>query len=893
MSEKPSYEELEQRIKVLEKKLANQDPTRERNLKRPKKAEFPSQEEINVSGINIRWDIEKGECTFETLPVAMMWVDTTLAGLMSGVQSMVGKERFALALQAEGRNSVEADWQVISQFSKFEEGFEAIANIAAVAGWGEWKLISLDKARKECRFRIKGSWEGKYQKALGVSWGSGMLAGKLAGYVSRLFSTNCWAEQTMFIAKGDQFDEFVVVPSERTIEKEIESLLLTDDATKADMAVALQNLQKEIRERKRVEEEQKELQTILSNAIEMAHLGPWEYDITNDLFTFNDYFYKIFHTTAEEVGGYKMTSDEYARRFVHPDDMPQVKAETQKAIETDDPNFNRQVEHKIIYADGTVGHITVRFFIIKDESGKTIKTYGVNQDITEHKRAEERLRDSEEKYRTLFENMMNGFALHKILVNEKEDPVDYVFLETNAAFERLTGLKRKDLIGKKVTEALPGIETDPADWIGKYGKVALTGKESRFEQYSQNLEKSYSVHAFSPQKEQFAVIFEDITERKRMEEEILRSQKLESLGILAGGIAHDFNNILTTILGNVSIARDQVAPGSEIFELLGDAKLASKRAQALTRQLLTFAKGGTPVKETASIGDTIKESSLFILRGAKSGCGFFIAEDLWPVEVDVGQISQVINNIVINANQAMPEGGIIEISAENIILKKENELQLKPGRYIRISVKDQGTGIAKKHLSKIYDPYFTTKQDGSGLGLATVYSIIKKHGGIIMAKSLLVTGTTFHIYLPASEKAVSKKRADKIIKGRGRILVMDDEESLRKVVGALLKKLGYEPGFAKDGKETIRMVKKAKKSKKPYDAVILDLTVPGGMGGKEAIKKLLKIDPEINAIVSSGYSDDPVLANFQEYGFKGIIPKPFETLSLSKVLHEVLKGEKV
>ena len=697
----------------------------------------------------------------------------------------------------------------------------------------------------------------------------------------------------MFIAKGDQFDEFVVVPSERTIEKEIESLLLTDDATKADMAVALQNLQKEIRERKRVEEEQKELQTILSNAIEMAHLGPWEYDITNDLFTFNDYFYKIFHTTAEEVGGYKMTSDEYARRFVHPDDMPQVKAETQKAIETDDPNFNRQVEHKIIYADGTVGHITVRFFIIKDESGKTIKTYGVNQDITEHKRAEERLRDSEEKYRTLFENMMNGFALHKILVNEKEDPVDYVFLETNAAFERLTGLKRKDLIGKKVTEALPGIETDPADWIGKYGKVALTGKESRFEQYSQNLEKSYSVHAFSPQKEQFAVIFEDITERKRMEEEILRSQKLESLGILAGGIAHDFNNILTTILGNVSIARDQVAPGSEIFELLGDAKLASKRAQALTRQLLTFAKGGTPVKETASIGDTIKESSLFILRGAKSGCGFFIAEDLWPVEVDVGQISQVINNIVINANQAMPEGGIIEISAENIILKKENELLLKPGRYIRISVKDQGTGIAKKHLSKIYDPYFTTKQDGSGLGLATVYSIIKKHGGIIMAKSLLVTGTTFHIYLPASEKAVSKKRADKIIKGRGRILVMDDEESLRKVVGALLKKLGYEPGFAKDGKETIRMVKKAKKSKKPYDAVILDLTVPGGMGGKEAIKKLLKIDPEINAIVSSGYSDDPVLANFQEYGFKGIIPKPFETLSLSKVLHEVLKGEKV
>jgi PAS domain S-box-containing protein len=397
MPRKATYKELEQRVKVLEKKLAKEDLTQEQHLKRTTKADFPSQQEINVSGITIRWDIEKGECTFETLPVTMMWVDSTLAGLMSGVQSMVGKERFALALQAEGRNSIETDWQVISQFSDFEEGFGAIANIAAVAGWGEWKLISLDKIKRECRFRIKGSWEGKYQKALGVCWGSGMLAGKLAGYVSRLFSTNCWAEQTVFSAKGEQFDEFVVGPSERTIEKEIEDLLLRDDATRADMAVALQNLQKEMKERERVEEEQKELQAQLSNALEMAHLGPWEYDVANDLFTFNDYFYKIFRTTAEQVGGYRMTSDEYARRFLHPDDMPLLGKETQKAIEATDPNFSRQIEHRIIYSDGAVGHVSVRFFIVKDKTGKTIKTYGVNQDITERKRSEERLRESEEK----------------------------------------------------------------------------------------------------------------------------------------------------------------------------------------------------------------------------------------------------------------------------------------------------------------------------------------------------------------------------------------------------------------------------------------------------------------------------------------------------------------
>jgi CheY-like chemotaxis protein len=282
-----------------------------------------------------------------------------------------------------------------------------------------------------------------------------------------------------------------------------------------------------------------------------------------------------------------------------------------------------------------------------------------------------------------------------------------------------------------------------------------------------------------------------------------------------------------------------------------------------------------------------------VLRGSKSRCAFSAGEDLWLAEVDIGQIGQVINNMVINANQAMPMGGIIQVAAVNLIIDDRHGLPLKPGRYIRISVTDQGMGIARNHLANIFDPYFTTKQEGSGLGLATTYSIIKKHDGHITVESQLGIGTTFDIYLPASDKIVPEKEEAKLIKGRGRILVMDDEASLRKMLGRMLKNLGYESEFAKDGAEALRMYKNVQESETPYDVVILDLTIPGGMGGTETIKKLLEIDPEVKAIVYSGYSDDPVLANFREYGFKGMMPKPFESHALGKVLHEVLTGEKV
>jgi CheY-like chemotaxis protein/anti-sigma regulatory factor (Ser/Thr protein kinase) len=305
-------------------------------------------------------------------------------------------------------------------------------------------------------------------------------------------------------------------------------------------------------------------------------------------------------------------------------------------------------------------------------------------------------------------------------------------------------------------------------------------------------------------------------------------------------------------------------------------------------QLLTFAKGGAPVKEVYSIAKILKESALFVLTGSKSKCDFSIVNNLWPVEADAGQISQVINNIVINANQAMPEGGVIQIRAENILIEERQGLPIQPGRYIMITIKDHGVGIDAKNLSKVFDPYFSTKQTGIGLGLATAYSIIKKHAGHISVNSRPGYGTTFYIYLPASGKEIQPKEEPALLTGKGKILIMDDDKYLRIMIGEMLEMLGYEAGFAKDGDEAIKLYKEAMESGKPYDAVILDLTIPGAMGGKDVIKILLEIDPEVKAIVSSGYSDDPVMSNFREYGFKGMMPKPFDDNALGKVLNDVL-----
>jgi signal transduction histidine kinase/CheY-like chemotaxis protein len=399
----------------------------------------------------------------------------------------------------------------------------------------------------------------------------------------------------------------------------------------------------------------------------------------------------------------------------------------------------------------------------------------------------------------------------------------------------------------------------------------------------------------------YSGIARDVTERKKIEEELLRAQKLESLGVLAGGIAHDFNNLLTAILGNISLVKLYGNPEGKEYKRLTEAEKASLRARDLTQQLLTFSKGGAPVKKVTFIKELIRESASFAQRGSNVKCEFSIAENLWPLEVDEGQISQVINNLVINAQQAMPQGGVIKIIAENVSRGEQtihlgstvNGIQLKEGKYVRIMVEDHGIGIPEEHLSKIFDPYFTTKQKGSGLGLAVTYSIIKNHDGYIGVESKLGVGTKLHIYIPVNDSKISELInlvKESPVEGKGRILVMDDEEIVRGVLFEMLSQIGYEVGFARDGSEAIDLYIKAKDGDKPFDVIIMDLTIAGGMGGKEAIKKLLEIDPDVRAIVSSGYSNDPVMSDYMKYGFIGVVNKPYKTEELSTTVHQVLNG---
>ena len=798
--------------------------------------------------------------------------------------------------------------------------------------------------------------------------------------------------------------------------------------------------------------------------------------------------------------------------------------------------------------DGNARNVEVHGYPIFDTEGNVIQMLEYCLDITERKRAEEALRESEEKYRSLFKNMLNGYAFCKILVDEENKPVDFTYIDVNDAFGKLTGLRKEDVIGKRVTEAIPSIKALNPEIIDIYGEVALTGNPTAFEVFFKPMDIWLTISVYSPQKGYFVASFDNITERKRVEEALIRSEqnfrnsldtsplgirivtaggellyanqaildicgyssveelksvprkqrytpesyaehqqrkekrqrgesvpsnyeisivrkdgeirhlqvfrkevlwdgktqfqvlyhditerkqaedklrksetkyrtlverlqegvhqidpegkyttlneagakilgfdspdevvgkyraidfyydlkgrqktieelrktgrfvaevrakrkdgtavwvlvnnnatldehgniagyegvfmdvteqkqleeerqkieRLESIGTLAGGIAHDFNNILTGILGNITLAERHIEPKGKAAERLLEAKKASLRAKDLTQQLLTFARGGAPIKEVASVAALLEESAMFALRGSNVKCEFSLPDNLWPIEIDKGQMSQVITNLVINADEAMPEGGILDIRAENTVIERTGVLPLPGGDYVKITVEDHGVGISKKHLGRIFDPYFTTKQKGTGLGLATVYSIIKNHDGYITVESEPGVGTTFHIYLPALKKPVTEKKeveeaVQAAFRGKKRILVMDDEGMIREMLSNTLSTAGFEVELASDGKEAIERYEKAREAGQPFGAVIMDLTIPGGMGGKEAIKRLIEIDPDVKAIVSSGYSTDPIMADFRKYGFSAVMTKPYTVGELEKTLRRMLRGKK-
>ncbi|MBW2358928.1 MAG: PAS domain S-box protein [Deltaproteobacteria bacterium] len=483
--------------------------------------------------------------------------------------------------------------------------------------------------------------------------------------------------------------------------------------------------------------------------------------------------------------------------------------------------------------------------------------------------------ESEEKFRLLAETTREA-----IITCDLDGNITYV----NKAGLELCGYSHKEALEMTITDIVPASEPDRVK--ERLAKRAVLGNkvyhyEAEFikragERIPIDVSTSLIMNHDKPSGILIAAC--DLSERKKTEEELLKIQKLESIG-------DDYNNILAVIMGNISLAQTYLEPDHKVFRVLTAAQKASEQAKNLTKRLLTFSKGGAPIKKVVPI----------------SPCEFSIPENLWPVKIDESQIGQAIYNVVVNSMEAMPEGGTLRVGADNVRIDPENDITPKEVKYLRISIEDHGTGVPEGILGKIFDPYFSTKemgaQKGMGLGLSISHSIIKRHGGVIDVVSQLGVGTTCFMYLPASEKeTINIEPAERPVKeepiaGKGRILVMDDEEMIRNICGQMLSHLGYEVVLSKDGAEAIEAYEKAMKSGKPFDVVILDLTVRGGIGGKETISKLVEIDPGVKGIVSSGYSDNPVISDCKSYGFSGAIAKPYRVDELGRALHGVIKRD--
>jgi PAS domain S-box-containing protein len=510
-------------------------------------------------------------------------------------------------------------------------------------------------------------------------------------------------------------------------------------------------------------------------------------------------------------------------------------------------------------------------------------------EIAERKRIEEKLR---EQYQFL-----------KVLINAIPSPVfhkdaDGFYQGCNGAFERYLGLSREQIVGKSDFEIAPleladkyraidlSLMADPGIHDYETSFLDATGRELNV-----IIIKTAYLKADGEVGGVIGIMV-DVTDLRKMEEEQLKMEKLESLGLLAGGIAHDFNNIITGILGNISLARIFLDPLHRSSRHLEEAEKASQRAAELAHQLLTFAKGGSPIKKTVTIRQIVDESVSFSLRGSNVEGIVEIPDTLHAVEADEGQIRQAFGNIILNAMQSMPGGGTLMISAEDCKVDENSGLVLNPGEYVKISFSDQGCGITEENRNKIFDPYFTTKRDGTGLGLSSTYSIIKRHGGCIDVQSVAGEGTTFTCFLPSTNATLPGHHSDEdsfavAEHGGGSVLVMDDEEMIRMIAAEMLEYLGYNATTCTTGEEAISLYRAANDSGSPFFAVIMDLTIPGGMGGKEAAQKILEFDPGARLIVSSGYSVDPVMANFGKYGFRGAVIKPYEAMEISNVLRAV------
>jgi two-component system cell cycle sensor histidine kinase/response regulator CckA len=898
MIQKPTYEELEQRIRELEIKLTGHKSSEEIQPGPPHEPKpmlqsgaFKKEDRIEVSDIDIQWDTSQGLCTFENLPVAMMWIGTTLAGFMSGVQAMVGTERFGLALQSEGRKSVEADWEIISQFADFFEGFRAIANIAAVAGWGNWELILLDEKQKRCRVKVRNSWEGLYQKALRVCWGSGMLAGKMAGYCSKHFGTNCWADQRKFIAKGDEFDEFLIAPSERTVEEEIENLLGTDEATRADMAVALEKLKKEISVRERAEKTLRESEEKYRRLVDLSFEGIAIHCEGKIVY--------INNTGAELIGAGSPQNiiGKPVLDFVHPDYRDSV-IKKMRTIAAKGIGASID-EERFIGIDGRELTMEVTGVPVDYQGKPAIQA--VFRDITDLKLKEKALSESERHYRLLIENIPT------VAWVTRQDGRT-VFISSNV--EKVYGFTTDEVLasGNKlwygrihpddrdhVKEAFRSLFDQKVQYNVEYRIQRKDGQWIWIHDRANIVEEKAGAH--------FAYgVFSDITDRKRAEEEkaklqnqLQQAQKMEAIGTLAGGIAHDFNNLLMGIQGRASLMSVELDASHPHSEHLNAIEEYIRSATDLTKQLLGFARGGKYEVKTTDMNELVLNSATMFGRTKRE---IQIHTKLYNqapvVEVDRSQIEQVLLNMYVNAWQAMPDGGELYLETKIVTLDDEfcKPYQAEPGRYVTVSVTDTGIGMDEATRQRVFDPFFTTQEKGrgTGLGLASAYGIIKNHRGMITVYSESGHGTTFSVYLPLSNKEAQRETpvAARLITGAGTILLVDDEEMIIDVGKAMLERLGYRVFTAPGGQQAVEAVTRMGTE---IDLVILDMIMPGMDGGK-TFDRIREIQPQIPVMLSSGYAINGQAEEIMRRGCNGFIQKPFNMSEFSKQVRKILDEAK-
>lgn len=634
---------------------------------------------------------------------------------------------------------------------------------------------------------------------------------------------------------------------------------------------------------KAVEAELRRSERMYRYLLEVANEGVMAIDASSAITFVNERFLNMLGYRPEEVIG------EQILNFVDPQDVPFVLERIGRRMR----GVEEQYDVRLVRKDGQRIVTMINAAPMHDDEKRYIGSLSLITDVTEKRRMESALMEEKERLRVTLRSIGDGVIV--------TDDVGRVVLMNDVA-ETLTGWKQEEAMSQPLEKVFNIINEvtgarceNPAEKVLREGRIV--GLANHTILIAKDGTRRVLGDSGAPIRDDkgktlgVVLVFRDETGIRQMETEMAKMQRLESIGVLAGGIAHDFNNYLTAIEGNIALAKMKLGPGNKaVVDRLSDAEKASVMARSLTKQLLVFSKGGEPVKKMSDIGMLLADSLRITLAGSNVNHSLDIDPDLCPVEVDEGQIGQVFNNIILNAKDAMPGGGTIKVSAKNVNLKPDEVRSCSAGDYISISITDHGSGIPASDIEKVFDPYFSTKTGGRGLGLAIVHSIMARHDGAVQISSEVGRGTTVTLYLPVPYEYAkpTEERVEAMRQGHGRVLWMDDEDMIREVGSELLEYLGYQVKVARDGEEALEMYLSSKNSNEPFDIVILDLTVPGGMGGEEAMRRLLEMDPGVKAMVCSGYSNDPVMARYYDYGFRGVLPKPFNIEDLSAKLLSII-----